>query len=336
MSRLVILLGPQRLEPTLSSVIERIGVEGPIATVTAGWEEREGEDQELAQHLGGRTRNLGLFPRAESIFQRDPEFYRLLSERYDRQRALRELYRSRLAHVLGSARELFVREGDRALLEPQRESAVEAVRALDSFHLRQRDALQAEYDERWSLHERDSVAEHRRELRQLLEDCGALCIAGGHVGILLSRLMIFGVLDLFPPDRPVIGWSAGSMVLAERIVLFHDSPPQGPGDAEVFATGLGLAPGVVPLPHAGHRLRLDDRVRVSLFARRFAPALSVALLPRTGIELRVEPGTGGPPAAEGGIFSAAAQGWCAEAGTRYLDQSGELVPIAREWEGAAC
>ena len=62
-------------------------------------------------------------------------------------------------------------------------------------------------------------------------------------------------------------------------MLFHDSPPQGPGDAEVYAPGPGhRSRGLVPLPHARHRrLRLDDPARVALFARRFAPDLCVPL-----------------------------------------------------------
>ena len=121
-----------------------------------------------------------------------------------------------------------------------------------------------------------SVARHRDELRELIEPTGALLIAGGHVGVLLNRLRLFAVLELIG-DRPVVAWSGGAMALTERIVLFHDSPPQGPGDAEIYAPGLGLVRGVLPLPHARHRLRLDDPARVALLAQRFAPDLCVPL-----------------------------------------------------------
>src|SRR5439155_21326348 len=77
--------------------------------------------------------------------------------------------------------------------------------------------------------------------------------------------------------RPLFAWSAGAMAIAERVILFHDTPPHGPGNAEVLDAGLALAPGVVPLPHAHRRLRLDDPARISLMARRFAPASCVAL-----------------------------------------------------------
>ena len=91
-----------------------------------------------------------------------------------------------------------------------------------------------------------------------------------------ARLRLF---DLGPrlADLPIIAWSAGAMVVASRIVLFHDSPPQGRGNAEVLEGGLGLFPGVVPLPHARRRLNLQDPGRITVFARRFAPATCVAL-----------------------------------------------------------
>ena len=58
-----------------------------------------------------------------------------------------------------------------------------------------------------------------------------------------------------------------------RIVLFHDSPPQGPGNAEVLEPGLGAVrrTSCRCRTHA-KRLRLDDPCGVALFARRFAPA----------------------------------------------------------------
>jgi peptidase E len=75
----------------------------------------------------------------------------------------------------------------------------------------------------------------------------------------------------------VIAWSAGAMVMSPQIVLFHDSPPQGQSDPEVYDDGLALAPNVVVLPHGSARLNLDDRQRVEIFARRFSPSTCVIL-----------------------------------------------------------
>ena len=82
MSAPLVLLGPQRLRPTLKDAIACLGVTGRVATVTAGWEEREGEDAELDEHLAGRTVNLGLFPRAEERLELRGTRRRILGSRH--------------------------------------------------------------------------------------------------------------------------------------------------------------------------------------------------------------------------------------------------------------
>src|SRR4029077_15454639 len=79
-------------------------------------------------------------------------------------------------------------------------------------------------------------------------------------------------------------WSAGAMALGERIVLFHDRSAHGPGHPEIHGSGLSVLRGVVPLPHARARLLLDDAPRMSVFARRFAPARCVLLEDGTRID----------------------------------------------------
>lgn len=285
----VVFLGPQRLAPTVAEAVSEHAPEaleaGHVATITAGWEERELEDQELVEHLGGRVLNLELFRRAEDVFQRDPELFQAMLQRHDRMRRLQRLYRLRLAHSLAAARELLGRrpnDGLDEMLEHEIDDAVELVRLLDAQHLGRLRELHAAFDEEWRPSERDDIARHRREVLQVLGDAGALFLAGGHVVILLNRLRLF---DLAPhlEALPVFAWSAGAMALTDRVIAFHDSPPQGPGDPELIEQGLGIVPRVVALPHASRRLRLDDPVRVELFARRFGPGPCVALDERTGL-----------------------------------------------------
>jgi hypothetical protein len=85
----------------------------------------------------------------------------------------------------------------------------------------------------------------------------------------------------------------GMMALTERIVLFGDRSPLGPGHPEVYGSGLSAVRGAVLLPHARTRLLLDDRARMAVFARRFAPARCVLLEAGTRIDL--EDGSGCPP-----------------------------------------
>ena len=120
------------------------------------------------------------------------------------------------------------------------------------------------------------MAEQRDAIVRRLDAAAAVLVAGGHVAALLSRLRLFG-LESELREKRLIAWSAGAMALSERVVLFHDSPPQGPGHAEILDSGLGLLPRLLPLPHARERLRLHDPRRVALMARRFTPLQPVTL-----------------------------------------------------------
>jgi hypothetical protein len=85
------------------------------------------------------------------------------------------------------------------------------------------------------------------------------------------------------------------MALTERIVLFHDHVPHGVAQTEVYGEGLGVLRGLVLLPHARRRLRVDDRVRMGVLARRFAPARCAVL--DDGVRLPLEPDGSLPPGA---------------------------------------
>ena len=220
--------------------------------------------------------NLRLYARWEQVLEADPEYFPLHRARQDRLRLLQQLYRLRLASAMDSARAMLQREGPGELIDPEREHAIAAVRELDAHHLRRMDDVVRAFEREVRPGERPAIARHRAELRELLDDCAAVIIAGGHVAVLLNRLRIFGMGELLV-GRRIFAWSAGAMAICKRVVLFHDSPPQGAGDAELLGAGLGLAPGVVVLPHARRRLDLADPVRVALMARRFAPARCVPL-----------------------------------------------------------
>lgn len=292
---LVHILGPQRFRPNLAEAVRAAGIEGTIATVTAGWQEREAEDDELREHLGGRAVNLMLHSRGEEVFESDPDLARAHKERQRTLRKLQVLYRARLAHAAEAAREIAQRtdaiggpgpesaDADSRrtrdhdpLVEEETQDAVRAIRDLDARHYQRVSRVHADFESAWTPLERPEIDRHRREIAAVLAGASALALAGGHVAVLLNRLRLFGLLGM-TRGLPIVAWSAGAMVLPDKVVIFHDSPPHGPGNAEVLDRGLGVCPELVPLPHARRRLRLDDPARVSLFARRFAPAACVVL-----------------------------------------------------------
>ncbi|MEM8962628.1 MAG: hypothetical protein AAGD38_14175 [Acidobacteriota bacterium] len=280
------LLGPQRHHPNLRAELDRAGIpeDGRVVVVTAGWQERENEDDELCEHLGRPVVNLALHHRSERVFADDPELFAAHRARQDQLREIQRLYRFRLDFALDPARRLLQRNDlDDDVLDPEREAAIQAVRTLDAQHLARIRGIHRDYNLAVKLSERPSLASHLDEINGALDGAAAIAIAGGHVAVLLNRLRLFGGRRLFPGPLPVFAWSAGAMAITRRVVLFHDSPPQGAGNPEILDAGLGLISHVVALPHAHQRLRLDDSTRVALFARRFAPDLCASLVPGAAV-----------------------------------------------------
>jgi len=271
-----LILGPQFRAPNLREALEMAGFGGPFVTITAGWQEREGELGALEEHLGRAVRDLRLYERAEAVFTQDPGLREAHRERQAALRRLQDLYRMRLAHAKAAARELFAENDASEAMRNARRSAVAAIRRLDAGHLRDIAREHARHDAAWSRRERPVLARQYEELEHVAEHARTICVAGGHVAVLLNRLRLFGMERLLA-SRPVVAWSAGAMAISERVVLFHDHPPQGAGNAELFEAGLGLLRGVVFLPHANTRLALADTARVALLARRLSPAACLAL-----------------------------------------------------------
>ena len=272
-----ILLGPQR-RPTLDAVVRSLGLPGPFATVTAGWQEREPDDGELRAVLGGQAAGLELYRRWLDVQERDPEYALASRALADVLAELAEEYLLRLDYALQAVYALQRRTSGSALDE-----AVAAVRSLDAWHLDRVNEVRGEFFDRLRPHERPVIASHRASVAELLDSAAALVVAGGHVGVLAEVLHLFNVAALL--RSPVIAWSAGAMALADRIVLFGDRSAHGPGHPEVYGSGLSVVRDVVLLPHARARLLLDDTPRMAVFARRFAPARCVLLEAGTRVEL---------------------------------------------------
>ena len=297
----IILLGPQR-RPTLDGVVRSLGLgsglASPVATITAGWREREPDDAELSAHLpggpdqGGAV-NLGLYRRWLDVQDRDPDYFAGARRLADALAELQDLYLLRLDYALRAVYAVQRRSVSADLPGEAVAEALEAVRELDAAHLRRVDGARGEFFARLAPHDRPVIAGHRAEVSAVLADAAALVITGGHVGVLAEVLHLFNIAAALQSTAgqatagrlPVIAWSAGAMALTDRIVLFHDRSPQGPGHAEVYGSGLSLVRDVVLLPHARARLLLDDMARMAVFARRFAPARCVPLEAGTRIDV---------------------------------------------------
>ena len=234
--------------------------------------------------LEGQAVNLALYRRWLDVQDRDPGYRAgeralagVLAE-------LQELYLLRLDYALRAVYAVQRRSAPAPASGDALGEALEAVRELDAAHLRRVNEARLEFFDRLRPHDRPVIAENRAAVSAVLADAAALVIAGGHVGVLAEVLHLFNVAAALN-GAPVIAWSAGAMALTDRIVLFHDRAPQGPGHPEVYGSGLSLLRDVVLLPHARARLLLDDAPRMAVFARRFAPARCVPLEAGTRIDV---------------------------------------------------
>lgn len=267
----VLILGPQARVPNLAAALARTDMTGPIAAITAGWQEREGELAALEKHLGQPVQDLRLYARTETLFAEDADFHAAYRTRQATLREMQDLYRLQLDHARAAATELARAGPATPALRRARTGAIAALRRLDARHLDTIDAEHRRFDTAWRPLARPALQRQRRELEALLAQAATVLLAGGHVAVLANRLRLFDLGPLLR-SRPIAAWSAGAMALSPRVLLFHDRPPQGAGNAELLERGLGLVPNAVFLPHAATRLSLDDSSRTALLARRLAPA----------------------------------------------------------------
>ena len=286
-----VLLGPQRFLTTAGTVVRSVAPEGPVATVTAGWQDRESADDELHEVMEGRSRNLHLYGRLTDVITTDEHFAGHALAQRDAMDELAGIYSLRLQHALESAYAVARRPTRPDLVDGAFTDAIRGVRDIDDWYLRTVDQLYGELETHAPPEESESISRHREEVAELLRDAAVLTVAGGHVGILLRCLRLFAVEAA---HLPVVAWSAGAMAMTRTVVLFNDMAATAQG-AEVWDRGLGRVDHIVALPHARRRLRLDDRVQMQVLARRFDG--STCLLLDDGAKVAVGPDGSLPPGA---------------------------------------
>ncbi|HLT40481.1 MAG TPA: hypothetical protein VK034_29585, partial [Enhygromyxa sp.] len=164
--RYVVLLGAQRFDSTLGSVVRRLECDGPIALITAGWREREDEDEPLRSHLACETVNLRLYHRAEQVLARDRELAEAHRAKQTKLRHKQDFYRIRLEHELAANHVIRQRRAPAEVLVEEEQASIAAIRQLDAYHLAQCRKVKAEYEATARPHERPAVREHREELRE--------------------------------------------------------------------------------------------------------------------------------------------------------------------------
>lgn len=271
----LLVLGPQRPAPNLAQALADAGVSGPVALITAGWRSDEAHIGPITEHLVDHpVHHLPLYAWFDAL--RDTALGAQYRARSERIYATKRAYRVALDHAL-QAHASMVRLAERETgLDAEVQQSLEHLRAVDAQCLERLDQVRAGFPELLHAWTWADAADHHGQVRETLERCNAVLIAGGHVGVLRNRLEFWGLEPLLTQalwaGKALVSWSAGAMALSERVVLFYDDPPDGQGQPELLDSGLGLLPDAVFFPHARRRLRLDDAPRMARLAARFAPA----------------------------------------------------------------
>lgn len=279
----VVLLGPREDSAAVGEAVSDLGLDGPVATITVGWQEWEHDDEALRATIPVASWPLSLHERAERIWEVDPEFRDAHHAMQEEIRLLQRMYRRQLGHAAEAWMELLDADAPDHLTHPMQEGAVRAIQMLDDAHVDRLDAIRADFDERMQAADRPAIARERSEIAEILDGCAGVVLEGGHVAVLLNRLRLFGIDEVLG-ERPLIACAGGAMALTDRVMLYHDSPAVGRGHAEVGLSGFGLVPGIVLLSDAERRLRLDEPQRMLRLALRVQPRRCLTLDPGERID----------------------------------------------------
>ena len=270
-----VLLGPQRFRTTVGAVIRTVAPEGAVATVTAGWRDRESDTDELDAALDGRGRHLHLYGRLADVLDSDRRFAAAALAHGDAVDELAGIYSLRLQRALDSVYTVQRRTVRTDLAALALADGVRVVQIIDQWYLDAVYQLHGEFQAAAPPEESEPIQRHRAEVAEAIGQASAIAIAGGHVGQLLRCLKLFEVN--LTPQQPVVAWSAGAMSLTERVVLYHDRGPGGVVGSEIWDRGLGRVPRIVAMPHARRRLQMDDAMLLRVLARRFGDARCLLL-----------------------------------------------------------
>ena len=154
----VTVLGPQRRTTATRTAVAELIPTGRVATINAGWRERESADTELGEVLGGRMVNLRLYQRWQELIAADPEYAaaeRGLAELLEEQQAV---YAQRVFHAVAALDEVNRRDKMPAVRAAAVTDGIRALRALDSWHLAEVAASRQQFYAATQIGERESVA----------------------------------------------------------------------------------------------------------------------------------------------------------------------------------
>ena len=160
-----------------------------------------------------------------------------------------------------------------------------SIRANDARMLEVCDEIEHYFRQRSRVDEHPLYIATRSTLRERILSANSIFLFGGNLPVLLNRLQFFRLRDVFHEalhrGTNFYTVSAGSMVLAEKIIVFDDFWGEEGSDRrkefEFFDRGLGLVSKIALFPHCMDRIQTDDPDNLSYLAHRFSSGPCVGL-----------------------------------------------------------
>ena len=287
---------------------------GPISVITSGWRHDEGEIEPLREAIPLPLLSIPLYHWFDELGHVEPELAAQHKSRQRLIKQYKKFYRRRLHNGLHlwktledmsekelqdkNIKDVYSLEKDTKkniddtintkntdrddLIQPyafELDEVCNDVRRCDEDVLSRLDHIRSTFPELQNPWTHASAQPYHQRIKEILEKSQALFIAGGHVAILRNRMNFFGlhhlIRNFLMSSKPIYCWSAGAMVLAEKIVLYYDNPPQGEGHPEILDSGLKIFRNMIMFPHAHERLELQDPTRIQNLAKRFDPSMCI-------------------------------------------------------------
>lgn len=141
------------------------------------------------------------------------------------------------------------------------------------------------FRERTMLEEDPHYIQSRDDLRSRVLSANSVVIPGGNLMVLIEALQFFRLKGAFHEamwrGTNFYSISAGSMVLAEKLIVYDDFWSDGETrprkEFELFDQGLGLVSRITLFPHCMDRIQTDDDNNLAYLAHRFSTGPCVGL-----------------------------------------------------------
>ncbi|MBI4863450.1 MAG: Type 1 glutamine amidotransferase-like domain-containing protein [Candidatus Riflebacteria bacterium] len=260
--------------------------------------------------------NLSVYHDFVRFMQMEPEIQRAHSERQTLIRKTKEFYRRKngsflgllrdqtsyvkelypgmtlariLAHDVSPHRGRLQRLDDRELLlhycAGDVQDTLRKIVENDDAMVRICHEIEAYFRDRSRVDENPHFIEMRDALRQRLFAANSIMVFGGNLSALLSCLQFFRLHDMFQEalwrGTSYYSVSAGSMVLAEKIIIYDDFWGDGQvrprKEFEFFDNGLNLVTQMTLFPHCMDRIQTDDPDNLAYLAHRFSRGPCIGL-----------------------------------------------------------